>query len=255
MQKNVNLFVIILGILLVLLSGLSYADSSGTESSTPTGVKITLVLPRKPDNFLAKWLNMIYSEAFRRLDMEFVYKYTSPKRCTRLSDSGKVDGELWRVYDYNSMHPNLVRVEESPFSNRFCAYATASDIELDGWESLRNTDYKIDYRRGQKKTHEKLPSIVRKKNLEMINHWNHGLKRLILGRSDIYVDIEWTINDALKSDEFRHSDIHVVGVMETVSSHAFLHKKHKDLVPKLSAVLKEMKNEGLIEKYRAMAEE
>lgn len=250
MQKNKFIAIISL---LVLLSGLSYADSSGTESSAPTGGKITLVLPRKPDNFLAKWLNMIYTEAFKRLNMEFVYKYTSPKRCMLLSDSGKVDGELWRVYDYNSAHPNLIRVDESPFSNRFCAYATAPDIKLNGWESLRGTDYKVDYRRGQKKTHEKLPDIVKKENLTMINHWTHGLKRLIAGRSDIYVDIEWTIKDALKADEFKDSNIYIVGVMETLSSHAFLHKKHKQLVPKLSDVLKEMKNEGLIEKYKAMA--
>ena len=254
MQKdNVNLFAII-SILLLLLSGLSYADSSGAKSSAPTGGKITLVLPRKPDNFLAKWLNMVYTEAFRRLNMEFVYKYTSPKRCMLLSDSGKVDGELWRVYDYSSVHSNLIRVEESPFSNRFCAYATAPDIKLNGWESLRDTDYKVDYRRGQKKTHEKLPGIVRKENLSTINHWTHGLKRLIAGRTDIYVDIEWTIKDALKADEFENSNIHIVGVMEEMTSHAFLHKKHKELAPKLSAVLKEMKNEGLIEKYKAMAE-
>ena len=70
-----NLFAVI-SILLLLLSGLSYADSSGTTSLGTTGEKITLVLPRKPDNFLAKWLNMIYTEAFKRLNMEFVYKYT-----------------------------------------------------------------------------------------------------------------------------------------------------------------------------------
>ncbi|MDO9527584.1 MAG: hypothetical protein Q7J27_00310 [Syntrophales bacterium] len=248
-----NLFAII-SVLLVLLSGLSSADSSGSKSSALTGEKITLVLPRKPDNFLAKWLNMIYTEAFRRLNMEFVYKYTSPKRCILLSDSGKVDGELWRVYDYNIVHPNLIRVEESPFSNRFCAYATAPDIKLNGWESLRDTDYKVDYRRGQMKTHQNLPGIVKKENLTMINHWTHGLKRLTAGRTDIYVDIEWTIKDALKADEFKNSNIHIVGVMETISAHAFLHKKHKELVPKLSAVLKEMKKERLIEKYKAMAE-
>ena len=253
MQKNRIVFAII-SILFVSFSGQSYADFSGATSSAQTGEKITLVLPRKPDSFLAKWLNMIYTEAFKRLNMEFEYKYTSPQRCMFLSDSGKVDGELWRVYDYSSEHPNLIRVEESPFSNRFCAYATAPDIKLSGWESLRDTDYKVEYRRGQKKTHEKLPGIVKPENLSTINHWTHGMNRLIAGRTDIYVDIEWTINEALKSDEFKDSNIHIVGVMEIIPSHAFLHKKHKQLVPKLSAVLKEMKNEGLIEKYKAMVE-
>jgi hypothetical protein len=41
--------------------------------------------------------------------------------------------------------------------------------------------------------------------------------------------------------------------MESFTAHAFLHKKHKELVPKLSKSLKEMKQEGLFGKYRKTA--
>jgi len=43
--------------------------------------------------------------------------------------------------------------------------------------------------------------------------------------------------------------------MEDTSIHAFLYKKYKDLAPELSAVLKEMKKEGVIEKYIILARE
>jgi len=48
-------------------------------------------------------------------------------------------------------------------------------------------------------------------------------------------------------------NIHIAGVMEEIFLHAFMYKKHRDLVQKLSTVLYQMKNEGLIEKYKAMA--
>jgi len=56
-----------------------------------------------------------------------------------------------------------------------------------------------------------------------------------------------------KTNEFKHANIHIAGVMEEIFLHAFLHKKHRSLIPKLSTVLYQMKHEGLIEKYKAMA--
>lgn len=42
----------------------------------------------------------------------------------------------------------------------------------------------------------------------------------------------------------------VVGIMAKFTGHALLHKKHRELVPKLSDVLVDMKKEGLLEEYR-----
>ena len=65
----------------------------------------------------------------------------------------------------------------------------------------------------------------------------------------MFIELERTVLDALETSEFKNSNIHIAGVMEEQTIHAFLHIKHKYLVSKLSAVLKEMKQEGLIEKY------
>lgn len=254
MRKNLNWSSVIIFMTFgfLLFSGMMYSNPSGAADMN--GKKITLVCPRTKDSFLGKWLTMIYTDAFKRLGMELVFRHYPPKRCSLMVDKGMADGEIWRVRDYNTAHPNLIRVETSPFSNRFCAYAMNPDTKLDGWDSLKNTDYKVDYMRGQKKTDEELPKWVKKENLHMINHWTEGLRRLSDGRTDIYVNIEWTIEEGLRSDEFRNSGIRMAGVMEEVTSHSFLHKKHKELVPKLSDVLKQIKAEGLVEKYKAMAE-
>ena len=40
-----------------------------------------------------------------------------------MADNGRVDGEMERVYDYNTSHPNLVRIEEPLKIVKFIALA------------------------------------------------------------------------------------------------------------------------------------
>ncbi|MGD8834491.1 MAG: hypothetical protein PVI54_20425 [Desulfobacteraceae bacterium] len=185
--------------------------------------------------------------------MEFVFRQLPEKRASEYSDQGVTDGELTRVFDYNDKHPNLIRVAESHYTLRFLALTTSPDIRLREWESLRNTPYKVNYRHGVKKSEEILPRLVNNDRLEAVVHIDSGLKKLLEGRCDIYVDGESNLVEFLNSDEFKNSGIRIAGVMETVTSHAFLHKKHTDIVSELSSVLKQMKDEGLFEKYRKLS--
>jgi polar amino acid transport system substrate-binding protein len=73
---------------------------------------------------------------------------------------------------------------------------------------------------------------------------------VLKGRADIHIGSEMDMLSVLESDEFRGLALEIVGVMDKFTGHAFLNEKHQELVPKLSSVLKEMKKEGLFEKYR-----
>ncbi len=216
--------------------------------SGSAGKKIIMASIRKVNSYEGRHLQLIFTEAFKRIGKELVYKYYPVKRASLMADQGKIDGELARVYNYNQKYFNLIRVEEPVAYIRFSAFTTAN-IKLKGWESLINTNYKVEYVRGTKICEVNLHKVVDNEKLSNITHWSQGLKKLLAGRTDVYVESERTVLDALKTDEFKNSGIHLAGVMEEITIHAFLHIKHKDLVPKLSAVLKEMKEEGLFEKY------
>ena len=59
------------------------------------------------------------------------------------------------------------------------------------------------------------------------------------------------VNAALKNNpDLGKLGIRKVGVVESITTHAFLHKKNRDLVPKLAAVLWKMRKEGMIERLR-----
>ena len=245
MKKKFVITIQLFCILLVVMSAIAKL-AQATE-------KVVMVSVRSENSYLGKFAKMIYTEAFKRMGKELEVRHFPAKPCSLLSDKGEVGGEVMRVHDYNNIHPNLLRVEESPFSIRWSAFAVDDKIRLNGWESLKSTDYKVEYMLGNKKPHEKLTEIVKRENLSTIKRWPLGLKKLIKGRTDIYIEIEDTITKALKRDEFRNSGIKLVGLMEENSIHAFLHKKHKTLVSKLSEILKKMREEGIIEKYKAEA--
>ncbi len=244
MRKNLNI------LFLISLFSFMILNVAATEPATP---KMVMVCVFSEDSFYGKWTKLIYTEAFERIGKKLVYKHYPAKRCTLMSEKGRAGGELARVHDYRT--DSLVRIEESPFSIRLAAVAVDSSIKLDGWESLRETDYKVECIRGFQRLHDNLKGIVTSQNLSEITTISQGLKKLAIGRTDIFIDLEGRIVKALKSDEFKNSGIKMIGIMEEKIVHAYLHKKHRASVPKLSEVLKKMKEEGLIEKYKTMAEE
>jgi hypothetical protein len=117
----------------------------------------------KDTNQLGKLANLIYVEAFRRLGMSMEYVQYPAARASAEADIGKVDGELGRVQDYGETHPNLVRVNESPLFFTVAAFAIDPAIKVNGWESLREKPYRVDYRLGYKLFQDQLPKLVEKK--------------------------------------------------------------------------------------------
>jgi hypothetical protein len=212
--------------------------------------QITLVsLAESQERSDSIFLKLVYTEAFQRLGITFHCKQVPAKRASFLSDSGEVDGELSRIYSYNASHPNLIRVEESHWRSRFLAVAVDPSIKLDGWNSLSNAPYRVTFKRGVNACEINLPNVVRPENLAQVETTSQGFKRLLAGWTDLFVATEIGEISLLESDEFRDSGLRIAGVMEEVSSHAFLHKKHRELVPQLSEILAEMKKEGLFEAY------
>ena len=201
-----------------------------------------------------RWLALIYDEAFRRMGMKLEYVSYPAKRSSILSDEGKVDGEISRVYDYGENHPTMVRVDEPHFNLRFIAYSINPSLKLKGWASLGGKGFRIEHRMGVKKTKTALPNYVASDLLFAVRDVETGIKKLITGRSDLFVDVETVVDGYIENNPHMiEKKIYKSGVMEEVSGHVFFHMKNANLAPLLSSVLKEMKQEGLIEKFHEAA--
>ena len=243
MRKNNHVYFFILTVFF------SVGIIQSTVQTCSATEKLIMASTRMENSSDGKALKLIFTEAFKRMDKELVYSYYPLKRGSVMSDIGEIDGEIGRLYDYNRKHPNLIRVEEPIISIRLSAFANDPDIKLKGWESLIGTGYRVEYVMGSQICAEKLPNVVDKDKLSFVRNWSLGFNKLVAGRTDIFIVPERTVINALKTDEYKNIDIHIAGVMEEQTVHAFLYKKHKALVPKLSMILKDMKQEGLFEKY------
>jgi hypothetical protein len=249
---------IIIAVMLMSILGTVLQTQAESEISEPEYLIIALLQSGTEPQYvkpIQQWFIKIYTEALSRMNITLFYRVLPPKRASLYSDQGMLDGELSRVYDYNNEFKNLIRVEEHHLLSVFSAFGTDPTITLNGWQSLKNTNYYVDYRRGIKKCAENLTAIIPSKRLSETHSIQSGVVKLLAGRTDIFIDSEDGVFDYLKTEELqrmsreRGIDIYKVGIMETVTSHFWLHKKHRDLAPRLSVILSDMKREGLFDLY------
>ena len=199
----------------------------------------------------------MYTEAFKRLGYRFTYNIFPPQRGLIEADSGRVDGAATRVEFDKSLQkqfPNLIRVKEPVYKASYAAYSKNHSIHFQGWESLRGKDYIIGYVRGMKVFEKSLPEYVDKNKTLEITDIRLAIRMLASGRMDILLENEMSMKSSLRNEEFRGLDIRCIGSLDHFFLYPYLHKKHAELVPKLAAVLKDMKEDGSYEKIIELAE-
>ncbi|MES2263859.1 MAG: hypothetical protein V4724_35520 [Pseudomonadota bacterium] len=236
---------------LLLMLGLG---SARVAAQAPLPV---LVLSGSSDSARAHghWLSLIYTEALRRLGYRLDYRIYPANRSSIMSDLGEVDGEINRAATYGLEHPDMIRIDPPHFSVAFAAYASRALALHDGWDALKETPLRVEYRGGLARCKSQLSQRVAAERLSVANGTLVGLRKLERARTDLYIDIDGVVGQALMQPEFRNSAIRKVAVMENVDSHAYLHKKHRALAASLSQVLTDMRREGLIAAYRRRAEQ
>lgn len=218
---------------------------------------IIMAADGEPTTYGSRWVAKIYAEAFKRLGIPFQLEHYTLARRAALVDEGAADGETSRVYTYGDNKPNLVRVEESLIDLGFSFYAANPKVKLARFEDLRATNYLVEFRRGILICENTVKQFVPAERISDVPTQEQGLKKLIAGRTDLYCDIDVYVLQELQSPELKQSGKGVrklISIGKSVPTYPFLNKRHAELAPRLAAVLKQMKAEGLIEAYRLQVE-
>ncbi|NGZ87074.1 hypothetical protein [Duganella aceris] len=206
------------------------------------------------DSFSSRWLELIYLEAFQQLGMGLEIRFFPAARAGAEAVAGNVDGELARSLEYEATQTTMIHVPEPTLYVATAAYTRRPDIHLPaGWEGLRGTTYRTEYRFGFSVTERKLMAVLPATSLSAVQTSETGLRKLILGRTDLYVDAVEAIEPLLAGAEFRDAGIRVASVLQRGPLYAYLNKKHAHLAPRLAAILKRMRESGQIERYRLLA--
>lgn len=188
------------------------------------------------------YLDMVIKEAFRRIGVT-VNIFTLPaERALQNVNDGINDGDFTRITGLEKKYTNLVLVPEKLIDYEYMAFTKHVNNRIKGWSGLK--PYDVGIITGWKILEA---NVTDTKSLVKVRD-EHVLFTLLENeRVDIVTYYRLGGNALIKELNFK--DIHAIEPPVSVNPmYLYLNKKHKSLIPKLVASLRELKNDGTYNK-------
>ncbi len=192
---------------------------------------------------------LVVPEIFKKINLELTVTPMPAKRAENEVFTGNKDGEVMRVWTYLKSNPNTVRVPTSYYFSGTTAFIRKnSNIKINKAEDLRK--YRLVKQLGVKHTDNitaGMPSIVNVNSKEAMMFF------LQKNRADIALTS--TVDGEFILKKFNIKDIiKVEKPLVLFKVYIYIHKSHKDLVPKVDAAIKEMQASGELDTIIKIAE-
>jgi len=188
------------------------------------------------------FMDEVATEAFHRIGIRLETTRLPAERGLKSANSGLEDGEMSRVAGLDKIYKNLVRVPEKIMDWEFVAFAY-NPISLEqGWSALSGKS--VAHINGWKILEKNVPAeaeVTRTAGAESL------FKLLRKKRTDFILYERW--GGHYKLEKLAMTDVQRCAEPLIVKKmYIYLHKKHKELVPKLAKAMAAMKADGSYEK-------
>lgn len=202
------------------------------------------------DSPYAVWLDKVFTEVFRRMEVPLQILYLPSQRASAATESGEIDGQFTRIFEYQEFFQNQIRVNESVVRVSHIAIARrADDLHLSqGWRSFSGKQLRVDYIRGVVVAGENLQKRVMPDYLTSSTDISQAMLKLKHNRTDVFVHADIALHYVMNQPEYR-DEIVYAGLMDTSNLYPYLNYRHIELVPKMELALRAVKDEGLLMKY------
>lgn len=225
------------------------AALSPAQGQTPPAKSKPFVIATDADGALDRYGRLAYTEAFRRMGIPLAFEMYPLARRSAIIAEGLIDGEGSRVAAYADAHPELIRVEESIVDVKFSLFGANPTLHAKRIEELP-ANALVEYRRGILMCEKILKAAIPPARLSDIISTEQGLRKLLTGRSDVYCDIDPYVGDVLRGGTLQAPEnVRKLFEITSLPTYPYLARKHADLALRLAATLKEMKAEGLLDRY------
>jgi len=185
---------------------------------------------------------IVMEEAFKRIGFKLIINPMPGSRSLLQADEGKTDGDAHRIFDLIEKKglKNLIRIPEVQQVIHDYAWSN-KDLDLNnGWSDL--SPYSVGVHLGTVFVPEQAKKHA--KYVWPVNNTEQMFKMLVADRIDLVIA---TPSNAgiLKSKTFRNSGIRrIEPPLTSLDIYTYLHKKHRDLVPRVAESLHNMKIDG-----------
>ena len=207
-----------------------------------------------PNDFQTMVTKPTLTEALHRIGYELKVNHVPSSRSVILADRGQTDGDLARVSHFDkttkSRFKNLLRIDPAIVEVKTAVFTSSSNLSCTP-ESMKNKS--IAYKRGRKATARNLSSEKYDfSEITPVTNDMQALEMLTRGRVDY---VELGLYPGLRGLKvLSQSDNYQPCIIRRPKAlHAYIHKKHKDLLPKLQQTLNAMKADGTLDKLNKQA--
>jgi len=191
----------------------------------------------------SKISQLVLEEAYKKLNIEIDIIALPGERALRTSNSGKVDGELFRIANIEKRYKNLVVVPTPINVLQGIAFTKNLRPSIEGWDSLK--PFKIGIQVGikfaERGTQEMNPILV---------DTNEQLFKM-LDNERLDIIIAAMANGLKTMHKLKLESIHPIQPpIQEYPLYHYLHKKHLSLVPQIDKVLQDMHKTGRTQTIR-----
>ena len=174
--------------------------------------------------------------AFKRMDIPVTFRLCPGARALEMSSSGKVDGEVHRVWEIGDDYPTLRRVPTPiNFIETVGFVRMDSNFDIEECEDLK--PHRVAVVRGIKHTGICSEGV---KRLSVSNDGESMMEFLEMGRADIVLDAGFNGLIQLKKSGLETSIKPLPKALGKSLLYVYVHEKHIALIPKLDSEFKKM---------------
>jgi len=190
----------------------------------------------------------VLHEAYKRIGITIRIEAFPSERSLTMANIGDIDGEILRSTKIQKEYPNLILIKVPVVSLKVVVFSKNHEFPIQGWESLK--PYSIAIVRGMKPVENKLKGMTYYK----VHHFQQAFQMILNGRVDIAIHTFGDGKFIIKEHKLKGIKVLEPPIMEVKGYH-YLHKKHENLVSRITDSLQQMENEKLIQKMQADFEE
>jgi len=225
---------ILLGLILTACFGVLTRAQAADKLILSSGVLAPYTTPDRK-GFLDQLIAAVFHEV--GVEAELLIYPTATERGMLNADAGVDDGLAMRIVGLEKQYPNLIRVPEEVAVNDFVAITTTHKFATTNWDSL--LPYTVSYIIGWKVFEANVP---KGKELTLVRDAEQLFTLLSKGRADVALYERWQ-----GLEQTRRMGVKAQAMeppLVRTKMYMYLHKKHAELVPKVSEALVRLKKNG-----------
>jgi len=194
-----------------------------------------------PENPMSKKVELVLKTAYGRLGIAIEVVHMPGKRALLMSNTGIYDGELIRSEVVLKQFENLIKVPVPISELNLFAFTHGQPLAKTNWEGLKGLNVGI--------TIGSIYAEVKTAHLNPVRlvNTNQLFKMLSSDRIDVVIVSRNIGKYSIRTSSIPNIIMNEPPLFRSPIFH-MLHKKHQLLLPKITAILSEMKKSGQIEK-------